>query len=172
MSMLNKVRIFLPLIIIMVAGLLYACESAPSEITTPPPQVEPSKTPEVTNPPPEQPQTTQDRVYVVYFHRPQRCITCICFEERISYVVETYFQDELDNGKMTFKVLNSGDEENAVIVSKYGAVGSQLFINEVKAGQDNIKDIQGIWSWRCTKDEQGFDTAVKTVIEQSLNGGE
>ena len=172
MSMSNRGRIYVPLIIIMVTGLLYACESAPPEITTIPPQEEPSETPEVTTPPPEQTSVLPDRIDVVYFHRPQRCITCICFEERISYVVETYFQDELDNGKMTFKVLNSGDDENAVIAIKYGAVGSQLFINEVKDGQDHIKDIQGIWSWGCTKDEESFDTAVKTVIEQSLNGEE
>ena len=171
MSMSNKVKIYLPLIIIMVTGLLVACESAPPEITTLPPQEEPSETPEVTTPSPEQPQTTPDRVDVVYFHRSQRCKKCICFEERISYVVETYFQDELDNGKMTFKVLNSGDEENAVIAIKYGAVGSQLFINVVTNGVDHIKDIPDIWSWGCTKDEQGFDTAVKNVIEQSLNGG-
>jgi hypothetical protein len=110
------------------------------------------------------------RVDVVYFHRPQRCPTCLCFEERVRYVVGTYFQNELDSGKMTFGVYNIGDSQNADIVKKYNAVGSQLFINIVKDGTDNIKDIQDIWSWNCRSDGPGFDQKVKNIIDQSLKG--
>ncbi len=108
------------------------------------------------------------RVDVVYFHRPQRCPSCLCFEERIRYVVGTYFQNELDSGQMTFGVYDIGDSKNTAIVKKYGAVGSQLFINTMKDGTDNIKDIQEIWDWKCRTDKVGFDQQVKKVIEQSL----
>ena len=113
-----------------------------------------------------------NRVDVVYFHRPQRCPTCLCFEERIVYVVNTYFQDELKSGKLTFGVYNIGDSKNADIARKYGAVGSQLFINTVKDGTDHIRDIKKIWSWNCRTNKQGFDQQVKSAIEQSLNGEE
>jgi hypothetical protein len=73
---------------------------------------------------------------------------------------------------MTFGVYNIGDSKNADIVKKYGAVGSQLFINTVKDGTDNIKDIQDIWSWSCRTNKAGFDQRVKNVIEQSLKGEE
>jgi hypothetical protein len=111
-------------------------------------------------------------VDVVYFHRPQRCPTCLCFEERIRYVVSTYFQNELDSGQMTFGVYNIGDSKNTDIVKKYGAVGSQLFINTVKDGTDHIGDIQDIWSWSCRTNKAGFDQQVKSVIDQSLKGEE
>ena len=167
MNILTKTKMSSLLIVIPVIGLLCACAN-PSPVTAPPPD-ESSKPSEIVAPP-DEPSGLPDRVDVVYFHRPQRCKTCICFEERISYVVNTYFQEELADGKLTFKVLNVGDEENAVVASKYNAISSQLFINTVTEGVDHIEDIREIWAWGCTRNEEGFDEAVRTTIEQSLNG--
>jgi hypothetical protein len=111
-------------------------------------------------------------VDVAYFHRPQRCPTCLCFEERIRYVVSTYFQNKLNNGQLTFGVYDIGDSKNTDIVKKYGAVGSQLFINTVEDGTDHIRDIQDIWSWSCRTNKAGFDQQVKNVIDQSLEDKE
>jgi len=86
--------------------------------------------------------------------------------------VGTYFQNEINTGKMTFGVYDIGDSQNKDLVNKYGAVGSQLFINVVTNGTDNIKDIQDIWSWNCRTDKPGFDQKVKNVIDQSLRGEE
>ena len=110
------------------------------------------------------------RVDVVYFHRPQRCPSCLCFEERVRYVVSTYFQNDIDQGNMTFSVYDIGDSQNTSIVNKYGAVGSQLFINTFQNGKDDIKDIQEIWDWNCRSDKPGFDQQVKNAIQQSLGG--
>jgi hypothetical protein len=159
--------------------LLCACASPALPPTSPPD--EPATPSEITTTPLDEPSTSQtqdesldllDRVDVVYFHRPQRCPTCLCFEERIRYVVSTYFQNELDSGQMTFGVYNIGDSKNADIVKKYGAVGSQLFINTMKDGTDHITDIQDIWSWSCRTNKAGFDQKVKNVIGQSLKGEE
>jgi len=168
MNILTKTKMGLFLIVIPVIGLLCTC-AGPAPASEPPPPGESSGSSTVT-PPTEEPLGPPDRVDVVYFHRPQRCKTCICFEERISYVVNTYFQEELASGKLTFEILNLGDEENALIASKYCAISSQLFINTVSEGVDHIEDIQEIWDWGCTKNEEGFDEAVRTTIEQSLNG--
>ena len=168
MSILFKAKIYLFLFIILAIGLAFACAS---------PAIPPISPLDEPPGPSDEPSTSQtqdaslnllDRVDVVYFHRPQRCPTCLCFEERIIYVVKTYFQDELNSGKLTFQVCNIGDSKNAAIVKKYGAVGSQLFINTVKDGTDHITDIQDIWSWHCTSNKEGFDQQVKSVIEQSI----
>jgi hypothetical protein len=170
MNTLLKAKMHFAIVSILAVGLFCACVSP----ATPPP----SPPDESTQPSDEtlisqtQNETANlvDRVDVVYFHRPQRCPTCLCFEERIRYVMSTYFQDELDSGQMTFGVYNIGDSKNAAIVKKYGAISSQLFINIVKDGTDHITDIQDIWSWNCRTDKEGFDQQVKNVIEQSLNG--
>lgn len=167
-----KAKMYFPLVIIILAvGLLCACGN-PSHAVAPPIE-EPSAPPAVT-PPAEQPAepskttTASDRVDVVYFHRPRRCVTCLCFEERLRHVVKTYFQDEVDSGKLTLEVLSLGDKENAATVNKYGAFGPQLFINTVRDGADHIRNIEEIWSWSCRSDKEGFDQAVKNLIEQSL----
>lgn len=174
-----RAKIHLAIIAILAVGLLCACTSPATPPTSP--LDEPTVPPEITTTPSDEPSTSQtqdepldllNRVDVVYFHRPQRCPTCLCFEERIVYVVNTYFQDELKSGKLTFGVYNIGDSENADIVKQYGAVSSQLFINTVKDGIDNITDIQKIWSWNCRTDKEGFDQQVKSIIEQSLKGEE
>lgn len=172
MNILIKAKMYFPLVIIILAvGLLCACGNSSPAVT--PPTEEPSAPPAVT-PPPEQPSelsettTAPDRVDVVYFHRPRRCVTCLCFEERIRHVVKTYFQDEVDSGKLTLEILNLGDKENAATVNKYGAFGPQLFINTVRDGADHIRNIEEIWSWGCRSDKEGFDQVVKNLIEQSL----
>jgi hypothetical protein len=165
------------IVAMLAVGLFCACASPAIPPTSTPD--EPPGQSEITTTPSDEPSTSQtqdetlnlvDRVDVVYFHRPQRCPTCLCFEERIRYVANTYFQNELDSGKLTFGVYNIGDSKNTDIVKKYGAVGSQLFINIVKDGTDHITDIQDIWSWSCRSNKEGFDQQVRNVIEQSLNG--
>ena len=177
MSIPFKAKVYLPLFVILAVGLLCACANPAIPPTSPPD--ESTGASEITTTPSDEPSNPQtqdgslnllDRVDVVYFHRPQRCPTCLCFEERIRYVVSTYFQKELNSGKMTFGVYNIGDSKNADIVKKYGAVGSQLFINTVKDVTDHITDIQDIWSWGCRSNNAGFDQQVKSVIEQSLKG--
>jgi len=169
MSITFKAKAYLSLFVILAIGLLVAC-SNPAPPATPPAN-EPSDAP-VASPTSDETSGTPNRVDVVYFHRPQRCPTCLCFEERIRYVVNTYFQNELNSGKMTFGVYNIGDSKNVTLVKKYGAIGSQLFINTVKDDTENIRDIQDIWSWSCRSKKESFDQQVKSVIEQSLKDEE
>ena len=122
------------------------------------------KAPAVTQAPP----VLANRIDVIYFHMTQRCVTCLCFEERINYVIETYFSDAISSGKLVYKVLNAQEPQNAALSKKYKVVGSQLFINSVVNGFDNIDDIQDIWDWNCRTDRPGFDLKVKNTIEQRL----
>lgn len=125
-------------------------------------------TPSGTPPPSNNSSGPADRVDVVYFHRTVRCPSCIWLEEGTRYTVETYFADELASGKVTFQVFNVEDEENADIVNKYGAYGSQLFMNTVKDATDHIEQPTDLYLL-IGKDE-AFVTALKSKIEKSLSG--
>jgi len=162
MKLSTKASLFLPLLATLLIVLPVACGSPP------PVQLPPPAEKVKVSPMPDEPSGLTDRVDVVYFHRPQRCKKCICFEERISYVMETHFQENMDSGKLNFRILNLGDEENTTIANKYGAVGSQLFINTIKDNVEHSRNIQEIWSWGCTDDTAGFDEAVRSVIDLSL----
>ena len=155
MTILTKVKIWGSfLLIILVAGMLCACGSPAPEVPST------SDTPSI----------LADKVEVVYFHRAQRCYSCIYAETGIRYTVETYFADELASGKVTFEVFNVGDKENATTVKKYGAFTSSLFINTIKDGTDHIEEVTDIW-FVLGKDE-AFVEVVKSKIEQSLKGEE
>jgi len=110
-----------------------------------------------------------NRVDVIYFHVNQRCVTCLCFEQHVTKVIDTYFQDAINSGKLTYQVLNVQKPENEAISKKYQAVGSQLFVNVIIKGVNNIQDIQSIWNWKCANDPHGFELKVKNVIQGGLN---
>ncbi|MEJ2738759.1 MAG: nitrophenyl compound nitroreductase subunit ArsF family protein [Dehalococcoidia bacterium] len=111
-----------------------------------------------------------DKVELVYFHRPNRCEACTYAEERVSYLVNTYFQDETDSGKLTFTIYNIGDKESAPAAERYGAIGSQLFVNSIINGKDYIRYVDEIWYWGCIDNEEVFDATVKEIIAKALYG--
>jgi hypothetical protein len=168
MNMLFRIQAFSLLFVFMISGLLLSCASPATGISPEPPvRIETPQPAPVTIPKPPA-DLPANRVDVYYFHMPQRCVTCICFEQRADYVVKTYFQNELASGKLTFQIYNIGDKANADVVKRYNALGSQLFVNMIINNADHIKDIQDIWDWRCPSDKPGFDDKVRTVIKQSL----
>ncbi len=145
---------------IMAGCILCACSSPASEAT-------PSPTPtniQVT--PTPQPNTNGNMVEVVYFHRTQRCYSCRYAGDTTEYAVETYFAQELANGKLVFKLVDVQDKANASIVERYGAYGSSLFINEIIDGIDHIEAVTDIW-FLIGKDE-AFVNLVRSEIESAL----
>jgi len=110
-----------------------------------------------------------DRVDVVYFHRTQRCHTCLYAENMTLYTLETYFADELASGKVTFQSINVQDKANADIVKKYNnASYLTLCINTVRGGTDHIEEITDIWT--VIDNDKAFVEIVKNKVEQSLTG--
>jgi hypothetical protein len=110
-----------------------------------------------------------DRVDVVYFHRTQRCPTCLYAENMTRYALETYFADEIASGKVTFQSVNVEDEENADIVEKYNnASYLTLCINTVRDGTDHIEVVTDIWL--VIGNDEAFVEIVKGKVEESLTG--
>lgn len=111
-----------------------------------------------------------DYVEVIYFHRKRRCEACTFAEERIKYIVNTYFQNDLQSGRLKFSIYEVEDKNNSELVKKYGAIGSQLFINRIINGTEHIRYIEEIWYWGCIDNEQVFDKTVKETIGKSIYG--
>jgi len=151
MTMPVKVKICSSLLlIILVAGMLCTCGNPASKV--------PSTS--------DTSSALTDRVEVIYFHRTQRCYSCRYAEAGVRYTMETYFEDELAGGEVTFKALNVEDKENASIVQKYGAFTSSLFINTIKDGTDHIEEATDVYF--LIDNDEAFVEAVKGKIESSL----
>ncbi|MFU8796796.1 MAG: nitrophenyl compound nitroreductase subunit ArsF family protein [Dehalococcoidia bacterium] len=114
------------------------------------------------------PSGAADRVDVVYFHRTQRCYSCLYVETGARHTVEDYFEDELASGTVTFQTVNVQDQANGDIVRKYGAYTSSLFVNTIKDGADHIEEATEVY-FLIGRDE-AFVEALKSRIEKSLNG--
>ncbi|MFC1932003.1 nitrophenyl compound nitroreductase subunit ArsF family protein [Chloroflexota bacterium] len=138
------------LLTILIASMLCACGNSASE------------TPSTS----DTPLAVADKVEVVYFHRAQRCNSCIYAETGTRHTLETYFKDELASNELTFKAVNFEDKESAAIVKKYGAFTSSLFINTIRDGTDYIDEVKEIWFF--VGNDKAFVEVVKSKIEESL----
>jgi len=144
-------------------SLMVGCTTSPTkppaangEESTPIPAPEPGTT------------SVVDRVDVVYFHRQQRCHSCIWAEEHIRYTLETYFEEELSSGKLAFKSVDVQDASNTAIIEKFGAYTSQLFINAVTGDTKHIEHVSEIW--QLIGNDEAFCQVIKTKIEKALEG--
>lgn len=154
--------IYLPLML-MVAASVLTC-SNPQTVNI---QANPGTAPGTTTI--QTPEVLPDnRVEVVYFHTPWRCATCLCFEERISHVVNTNFQNELTSGKLTFTICDISDRSKTALIRRYDAFASQFFVNTVINNTDNMVNIEDIWEWPCERDKQGFEARVRDIIGKAL----
>ena len=148
--------------VLILSGCILCSCSSPAQPATPSPT--PTNT-QVT--PMPQPSTNgTNMVEVVYFHRAQRCSGCIYAGDTTKYTVETYFAEELAEGKLVFKMLNLQDPANAAIVEKYGAYTSSLFINDIKGGIDQIEEVTDIWF--LLHNDEKFVNLVKGELEKHL----
>lgn len=130
-------------------------------------------TPVVTEPSPSPsslPLSPTVTVEVLYFHSPQRCKTCLCFEEHTRNVINSYFKDEVNSGKLTLHVLDFADSKNLPLVKKYQVVGSQLFINTVIDGVEHIRNVWEIYSLGCLSNPNAFDEGLRQIIQECLGG--
>ena len=148
---LAKVKIFHSLLLIaLIALVLCACKSPAHDVPT-------------TS---DGPSVPANSVEVVYFHRTQRCRSCIYTEGGTRYTVETYFKDELDDGKLSLKVVDVENKKNAAIVKKYSAFTSSLFINVIIDGTDHIEEAKEVYY--LIGNDIAFVEELKGKIERSL----
>jgi hypothetical protein len=154
---------YIIVILVMITILMCACGKPASVTTSNPPPISGNITSSS-----DTPTKSANKIELTYFHLAQRCVTCLCFEERLNYITGTNFKDATAAGKLVYKVLEIGRKENEPIVAKYKAYGSQLFINIIKDNKDNIRELQEIWTWKCPTDQPGFDEKMKNLIETSL----
>jgi hypothetical protein len=152
----KKTRILLSVLagVALCVGVVYAVSNVPPAASVEQPGSNNSSVP-------------ADRVDVVYFHFTQRCSTCVHAENMTLYTLETYFADELANGKVTFQSINMEDQANADIVAEYNSPSYlALCINTVTNGTDNIEEVTDIW---YVGDEEFVDI-LKNDVDQSLAG--
>jgi hypothetical protein len=110
-----------------------------------------------------------NKVEIVYFHATQQCATCICFEDRISQIMQNTYSKQIKEGLIIYKVLNFQDPANADLVKKYNVVTSSLCVDRaLDDGTHEILNVQDIWYWDCMGKPSNFDQKVKELVKLAI----
>lgn len=110
-----------------------------------------------------------DRIDVVYFHRTERCDSCLWAGQMSRKTVESYFAAELASGRVTFQEVDVQKPENRALAYKFRASGSQLFLNYVGGGKDNI--VEARQTYPFVGNEARFTGLLRSMIAAGLGQG-
>ena len=86
-----------------------------------------------------------EHIEVAYFHRTQRCSSCIEAERLTRKTLDTYFADQLQSGEMSLVVVDFQKQQNAALAQEYDAYGPSLYLGILKDGVKYIWPISDIW---------------------------
>ena len=107
------------------------------------------------------------KIEVLDFHSTHRCMTCNAIEANTKYTLETYFKNEMKEGKITFQTVNVDLKENGKLAEKFEAAGTSLFLNVVKNGEEkqiNLTD----FAFAKGNDKNAFSAELKSKIQNEL----
>lgn len=112
---------------------------------------------------------TELPVVLVYnFHVTNRCASCIAIEEATTKTLNTYFSEELKQGRIKRQILNADDKANSKISEKYEAFGSGLFITRSFQGKETTTDLTGDGFKFAKNKEERFIGILKSKISEYL----
>ena len=87
-----------------------------------------------------------DRVVAMYFHRTQRCPTCVKMGSYAEEAVTQGFAEQVENGSVAFHYVDFQDEKNAALAQGYKISGPALIVVKVKDNKvEQYKNLQDIW---------------------------
>jgi thiol-disulfide isomerase/thioredoxin len=104
-----------------------------------------------------------DRVVVMYFHRTQRCPTCLRMGTYSEESVKEKFAGAMKEGKVEFHYIDFQDKKNEALTKGYKVGGPTLIVAKVNDNKikefKNLKDI-----WAKNSDKKGFYKYVQENI--------
>lgn len=112
-------------------------------------------------------QVKEQIIEIFDFHTTNGCITCKAIEANTKYTLDTYFADELKNGKITFKVVNIDKDENYELAKKFKASGTSLFLNVIGDEKEKQIDLTA-FAFTYGKKKDMFSNKLKTKLEKQL----
>lgn len=112
-------------------------------------------------------QLKANTIEVFDFHTTNRCVTCKAIEANTQYTLETYFAEELKEGKITFRVVNIDEDENYELAKKFKASGTSLFLNVITPEKEKQIDLTA-FAFTYGKKKDDFSGRLKNKLEKQL----
>jgi thiol-disulfide isomerase/thioredoxin len=109
----------------------------------------------------------KDRVVVMYFHRTQRCPTCLRMGSYTEEAVKTGFVNETKDGRVAFHYIDFQDPQNAPFTQAYGVSGPTLVV--ARASGDRVAEYKNLKEiWAKSRDKNAFVEYVQDNVKAYL----
>ena len=108
-----------------------------------------------------------DRVVVMYFHRTQRCPTCLKMGGYSEEAINTGFAKEIKEGKVEFHFIDFQDAKNEALTKGYQVGGPTLIVAKVVDNKvAERKNLQEMWT--KARDKAAFIEYVQGNVKEYL----
>lgn len=112
-------------------------------------------------------EASTDRVVAMYFHRTQRCPTCLKMGSYSEEAVKSGFVQQVKDGKVEFRYIDFQDEKNAALTKGYKVGGPTLIVARVAGGKvAEYKNLTEIWA--KVRDKAAFVEYVRNNVKSYL----
>lgn len=112
--------------------------------------------------------SNKTQVDVYYFHREQRCATCLSIEENTKNTLNEYFAKEMKEGMINFYSICYEGDTDKEIIEKYKAEDPALYLTKVKKGKETNKDLTDFAFENSLHNADKFKNGLRDRINQLL----
>ncbi len=118
----------------------------------------------------EKPTEPQHKLVAYYFHRTQRCRTCLTMEAYAENSLKDGLADAFDSGELEWQAVNVEAPQHEHFVEEYGLTASALVMVLLENGeQKQWKDLGRVWE--LVGDEWEFKEYVRDEAMTYLESG-
>ncbi len=108
------------------------------------------------------------QIDIYYFHRTERCNTCLSIEENTKKVLEQFFPEEYKDGSITFISINFESDDHKKIVEKYKADGPTLYLAKTKKGKEKSKNLTDFALENSLYNAEKFKNGLRDKINELM----
>ncbi|MCD4695472.1 MAG: nitrophenyl compound nitroreductase subunit ArsF family protein [Bacteroidales bacterium] len=116
----------------------------------------------------EEVKSKKTEIEIYYFHRTERCKTCLSIEENAKKTLELYFADEMKDGTIIFYSINYEGETEKEIIEKYEADAPALYLTKIKKGKETNKDLTDFAFDNSLYNAKKFKKGLRDKINELL----
>jgi len=106
-------------------------------------------------------------IVAYYFHGKLRCKTCKALEAFSEEAISEGFPDQLADGSLSWRVVNTDEPENKHFVTDFELVTKALVLVEYRDGEvTRFEDLKLIW--QLVRDKDGFLKYVRDATREFI----
>jgi len=109
-----------------------------------------------------------DRVELIFFHNHERCLTCTNMEKLTKEVVDTFFGQQVKEGKVVLIIVDIEDRKNRAIIDDYRVVWTSLYINRWRGGTESRHNMTEFAFLNVDSSPDRFKEGIRQKVEELL----